>query len=107
MLHMKDKRVAIFGSAVGFGRTVALEFAEAGAHVFLFDHDSRAAQVANAIKGNGGYAQFHEFDACDVESFPKIFEAVFQNHGLDGLIYLPRAREERDFRKTTLASWDR
>jgi 3-oxoacyl-[acyl-carrier protein] reductase len=101
------KKIALFGSAAGFGKSLALAFAQPGNELFLFDREPSGIQVVEEIHAQGAAAKFQALDVSDVSALEKVVPAVLANHAVDGLVYLPRAREERDFRRTDVGSWDR
>lgn len=103
---LRGKRIALIGCAVGFGRSIALEFGRAGAHMLLFDKNDAARETALAIQSNGGTASFHTMDALKPHEFSTIFAEALGTEALGGVIYMPRAREERDFKKTKPENWD-
>src|SRR5271157_6027040 len=57
-MHMKDKVVFVTGGASGIGRQTALDFAEHGAKVVIFDLVDAGASVVEEITSNGGEAIF-------------------------------------------------
>lgn len=92
---MQGKTALVTGGGGGIGRAACLEFARAGASVAVVDVDETAAQsVVEAIRKDGGAAQFFKADvsrAADVQAFVQgalqtfgRIDAFFNNAGIVG-----------------------
>jgi 3-oxoacyl-[acyl-carrier protein] reductase len=106
MASLEGKRIAVFGCATGFGKSVSLDLAKAGASLCLFDKTAAGTEVAELIRKRGQQARFFEMDVCRTESVEEVFNQAFSPKGMNGMVYLPRAREERDFIKTQVENWE-
>lgn len=104
--NLNGKKIAIVGCATGFGRTLAHAFGAFGARLFLFDHSANGQQTADKVVESGGTATYYPLNVLQTETFADVFARAFEGQQIDGLIYMPRAREERDFRKLTPTGWD-
>jgi len=64
MFELSGKKAVITGGGSGIGKAIAMQFAQRGADVHLLDiSEAASAQVARAIREEGGRATAH---ACDV-----------------------------------------
>lgn len=85
---MAGKTVLITGSTDGLGREVAIRLGKLGAHVLVHGRNAtRAAEVVEAIKGNGGSAEFYQADLGSLENVRELATTVLQDHSrIDMLI---------------------
>lgn len=75
-MEFSEKVVLITGSASGFGRTLAYEFAKKGASLILSDVNERDGQaVADEITANGGKVTFAKCDVSNTEHVKQMVEA--------------------------------
>lgn len=75
-MEFSEKVVLITGSASGFGRTLAYEFAQKGASLILSDVNEKDGQaIANEINANGGKATFAKCDVSNTEHVKQMVEA--------------------------------
>ena len=86
---MKGKTVLFTGSSRGIGRFAAVELARRGAKIVVVGHnDARGAAAVEAIRGNGGAAEFLRADMGDADDVSALAEAVLARAGsIDVLIH--------------------
>jgi NAD(P)-dependent dehydrogenase (short-subunit alcohol dehydrogenase family) len=83
VFELKDKKAVITGAGSGIGKSIALLFAQQGAHVHVVDLDEAAcAQVVGEIREAGAQASAH---ACDVSRQAQV-EALMQAIGPVGIL---------------------
>ena len=106
----KDKVVIITGGCSGIGRAAALQFAAAGAKLFLADLSEKAGdETVDAIEKLGAKATFARIDVTDVEDIERmVADCILAFGTVDILVNSagilgPRARTEKypavDFQK--------
>jgi NAD(P)-dependent dehydrogenase (short-subunit alcohol dehydrogenase family) len=79
---LQDKVAIIYGGGGAIGSTVALRFAEEGAHVFVADHSKEKAEtVVKAITTLGGKAEASEIDVLDEAAVEAFVQNVFEKTG--------------------------
>lgn len=77
MFNLQHKNAVITGSGSGIGKSVALLFAQQGAHVNLVDiNEQQAAEVAAEIKTAGGSATVYTVDVSDQKKVTDVFEQL-------------------------------
>jgi NAD(P)-dependent dehydrogenase (short-subunit alcohol dehydrogenase family) len=78
-----DGKVAIVtGGGSGIGEAVCRELARRGAQVIVADINADgAAQVADAIKADGGQAQARRVDVSDADDVSRLIEGTVSEHG--------------------------
>ncbi|WP_280585638.1 glucose 1-dehydrogenase [Halorubrum sp. Boch-26] len=82
MVTLSDGVVVVTGAASGMGRSMAHEFADAGAAVAVVDIDADgAAAVADAIGSAGGEAIAVDGDVTDTESVERIVDLTVDEYG--------------------------
>jgi 3-oxoacyl-[acyl-carrier protein] reductase len=82
MVTLSDSVVVVTGAASGMGRSMAHEFADAGAAVAVVDIDADgAASVADAIGSAGGEAIAVDGDVTDTESVERIVDLTADEYG--------------------------
>ncbi len=98
---MKGKVAVVTGSTAGIGRSIALYFASAGAHVAVTGRNKDTAEkLAHEIQNQGGAATPFRFDLSDPSGGEALLDKVIKSCGrLDILVnnaicggsdYLPR-----------------
>ncbi len=74
---MKGKTVLFTGASRGMGRYAAMELAGRGAKILVVGHrDAQGAAAVEAIRGNGGSAEFLRADIGDADDVRALAEAV-------------------------------
>src|SRR5262249_34362245 len=86
---MKGKTVLFTGASRGMGRFAAIELARRGAAIIVVGHnDARGTAAVDAIRGNGGSAEFLGADMGDAEEVCALAEAVLaRDASIDVLIH--------------------
>lgn len=75
-MDFSGKVVLVTGSASGFGKVLAYEFAKKGASLILSDVNSNDGQaIADEINANGGKAIFTKCDVSNTEHVKQMVEA--------------------------------
>ena len=105
-----DKRVALItGSGDGLGRTAALAFSEAGAHVCVSDINTKLAKkVVKEIQELGGSADAWTLDVSENEQIEKTIRDVVGQHGqLDILVNNAGTAKRGPTEDMSLEDWNR
>lgn len=105
-----DKRVALItGSGDGLGRTAALAFSEAGAHVCVSDINTKLAKkVVKEIQKLGGSADAWTLDVSENEQIEKTIRDVVGQHGqLDILVNNAGTAKRGPTEDMSLEDWNR
>lgn len=85
-MSLQGKTIAITGAAQGFGRTIALECARAGARVVAFDLDS-CDETVRLLQAEGTEAMGMSFDVTDFEACEAAVKKAVETYGvIDGLV---------------------
>ena len=107
---MKDKTVVITGATSGLGRATALQLAQKGAFVVIIArNNTKANEVVERIKKEGGKAQFIIADLSSMKETKEAAESITKVvDRLDVLInnagaYFPKYRETSEGFESTLA----
>lgn len=78
---MAGKTVLITGSTDGLGREVAMRLGNLGAHVLVHGRNAtRGAEVVEAVKNNGGSAEFYQADLGSLDNVRELAAAIMQKH---------------------------
>ncbi|MFE0756049.1 SDR family NAD(P)-dependent oxidoreductase [Inquilinus sp. NPDC058860] len=87
-MDLRGKTTLITGSTDGVGRWVARRLAADGAHVLLHGrNEARGQAVLEAIRAEGGSAEFLPADLSSLAEVRRLAEAVLARHDrIDGLI---------------------
>ena len=81
-MRLKDKVAIVTGGASGFGKGIAERFAQEGASVIVADlNGDAAAQVAEAIRDQGGAAKPVEADVTSGDDVKAMVEAATAGFG--------------------------
>ena len=105
-----DKRVALItGSGDGLGRTAALAFSEAGAHVCVSDINTKLAKkVVKEIQELGGSADAWTLDVAENEQIEKTIRDIVGQHGqLDILVNNAGTAKRGPTEDMSLEDWNR
>lgn len=100
----------ITGGGKGIGRGAAEAFAEAGAKVYLLDHNKMTGTtVAKGIRERGGQAVFLPCDVTDARRVTEVFAQIDADAGrLDILVNSAGGfTEQRSVEETSDDEWDR
>jgi NAD(P)-dependent dehydrogenase (short-subunit alcohol dehydrogenase family) len=86
---MKGKTVLFTGASRGMGRFAAIDLARRGAKILVVGHNEwRGAAAVEAIRGNGGSAEFLRADLGDTADVRALADAVLaRNESIDVLIH--------------------
>lgn len=107
-----DETVIVTGSSSGIGRAIAREFGRADAAVIVADirEEPRAPETApthEAIRDQGGTAEFVETDVSDVDDIKSVIEAAREFGGLDIMVNNAGIAERRNILDVTPETLDR
>jgi 3-oxoacyl-[acyl-carrier protein] reductase len=105
---MAKPNVLITGSGIGIGRDTALAFSRAGYAVIATDILGReGAQVVDAIRREGGAADFFHLDVTSTAEADAVVAQATSRHGaLDVIVANAGIAHRIPFAKMTDASWD-
>ncbi|MHA1563763.1 MAG: SDR family NAD(P)-dependent oxidoreductase [Alphaproteobacteria bacterium] len=106
MVEKTQRTVFITGAAIGIGRATALAFGKAGYHVIVTDVlTDEGAAVTEAIKQEGGQAEFHILDVTstqatdalvrDIEDRFGAIECIIANAGIAHKVPLAELTDEQ------------
>jgi len=105
---MARQSVLITGSGIGIGRATAFAFAKAGYSVIVTDvlrDEGRA--VAEAIRKEGGAAEFHFLDVTSTQSANDVVATVEEKHGaLDVIVANAGIAHKVPLSEMSDAKWD-
>lgn len=86
-MELARRRILITGAGQGLGRAVALQTAQAGAHVFVTDMNAaKVEEVVNEIRNLGGNAQGYCLNVTDLSQIAQVKKNVMESGGLDILV---------------------
>ncbi|MCH8215796.1 MAG: SDR family oxidoreductase [Planctomycetes bacterium] len=88
MFELNDKIALVTGAGSGIGESIALTFAQAGAHVIVTDRDIEGGQATTqAILDQQQKAEFVRLDVTDEDEAVQLAQRVVDQHGhLDILV---------------------
>lgn len=106
---MKQKIVAITGSAKGIGKSIAEKFIEKGAYVALLDFDKKAGEATEkTMKEADGNAFFIQTDVSDYHSLKEARERILEKWGeIDVLIINAGISYLHSLNDISVEEWDR
>jgi 3-oxoacyl-[acyl-carrier protein] reductase len=87
-MNIKDKVIAVTGSAQGLGRAMAVEFAKKGAKLALIDlNEDKLKQTKSFCEEAGGSADYYLADISKEDQVENLFSKIYSDNGrLDGLV---------------------
>ena len=87
-MRLKNKTAAITGAGSGIGEAAAKRFAKEGADVILLDFNTDSGrQVQDAIKEEGGAAEFMSLDISEWGQVEQIFSAIEKKYDTLDVLY--------------------
>ena len=104
--QLSGKNVIITGAASGIGKAIALEFAKAGAHVFLLDL-STSDEVVKEIESEQGKAAGYACDVSDQDNVIQVVQSILADHNIDILTNCAGIAHVGNLEKTSSADFDR
>lgn len=117
MKGLKDKRVLVTGGSSGIGQSIAIKFAEYGAHVAInyYKDRSEAERAEEALQWCRDTVQQHgvddilvQADVSKEEDVDRMFQTIFDEWGgLDILINNAGIQIPSDSHEMTVAQFDR
>ncbi|MBW3657086.1 MAG: SDR family oxidoreductase [Actinobacteria bacterium] len=103
--RIRDRIVIVTGASDGIGKEVALQAADAGAHVLLVSRTREKLEAVKAeIEEAGGTASVHPCDLSDMEDVARLADEIIDEHGrIDVLVN----NAGRSIRRSVKLSYDR
>lgn len=85
--NLKGKSSIITGGGSGMGKAISMEFASAGASVFILDSDEATTKnTVEEIVSAGGTVKFYTCDVSHKEQINKIIEEIAKKSSIDILV---------------------
>ncbi|EDM29733.1 short chain dehydrogenase [Lentisphaera araneosa HTCC2155] len=82
MGKLDNKLAVVTGGGSGIGRAITEKFAAEGALVALLDfNEEQGTETVDAIKAEGGKAQFYKCDVSDSAGIASTFDSIKSEHG--------------------------
>ncbi len=101
----KNKKILILGAASGYGHSLAKSLAQAGAQLFLLDHNSAVNTLRKSLaQKTSCAAAVVDFRAID--ALLKQLDVWFSKKKIDGLVYFTRGRQRYSFADLDGSSWE-
>jgi 3-hydroxybutyrate dehydrogenase len=101
----RQRTYLIIGCAQGHGLFIAQQIAADGHRLFLFDSQQEILKIAEGLREHNSNVQGYIFNVLDFAEYDSFFSSILDGHKLDGILYLPRARTENNFRTLTPEAW--
>lgn len=109
-MQLAGRVILVTGAAHRVGRAIALELAQAGAHLVIHYHTAAdaAAETAAAVRAGGGRALAQPADLAQPEQIAALFAQIAAEFGtLDGLVNSASVMEAGDALTLPRAAWQR
>ena len=98
------KNVLITGAATGIGKSIAIQFAESGAHVFI-NHINQLSQ-ANELLNHKNIIESYSVDVGDKAAVSNMVDTIENRHGpIDVLINNAGISHPKPFLETDITDW--
>lgn len=109
MERFRDRVVLITGAASGIGRATAERLASEGATLAITDvNEAGLEETADTCRASGAKVLSTRSDVSDEQSVVETVAAAVAEHGrLDVLVNVAGILQFEDFRRTSLADWER
>ncbi len=105
-MRLQDRVAIVTGGARGIGKAISELFAKEGATVIIWDLLD-GTDVADAIKADGGKAEFVKISVTDRAAIEASVAAIAEKHGkIDILINNAGITRDKSFLKMEDADWD-
>lgn len=104
--QLSGKIAVVTGAASGIGRAIAVEFAQAGAKVFLLDL-AAADGVVKEIESSGGKAQSYACDVSNQEQTIGVIQSIYKQNSIDILVNCAGIAHVGNLEKTSASDFDR
>lgn len=107
MNYFKDKVVIITGGSAGIGKSSVERFAQAGAHVAIWDiNKSAGEELAITLKAQSLSVSFHQCNTSDQSSVQQACQAVIDQYGqIDVLINNAGITRDSTLKKMSPEDW--
>jgi 3-oxoacyl-[acyl-carrier protein] reductase len=104
--ELKGKVALVTGGAKNIGRAIALELAEAGAHVAILTRTAPKTAVVDELRRRGVDTESYLADVTDEEAIKRVMADIDKRFGrLDVLVNNAAIRNEVPFAELSLAQW--
>jgi 3-oxoacyl-[acyl-carrier protein] reductase len=104
--ELKDKVALVTGGGKNIGRAIALDFADAGAHVAIVTRTAAKTAVVDELRQRGVDAEHYIADVTDEDAVKRVMVQIDKRFGrLDLLVNNAALRNEVPFAELSLAQW--
>ena len=104
--QLSGKIAIITGAASGIGKAIAIEFAHAGARVFLLDL-SASEDAVKEIEAGKGNATSKSCDVSNQDEVVRIIQSIYKEHPIDILVNCAGIAHVGNLEKTSSSDFDR